>query len=126
MSDNIKLGKYGEERAAVYLDRKGYEILARNYRCRYGEIDIIAMDGDTLCFIEVKTRRNLHCGLPCESVTFRKAQHLKKCAYTYLQRFHGSCEGIRMEIVEVLCGKDGVHIRHLQEGFPQGGVARVR
>ncbi len=121
MSENIRLGRYGEERAAVYLDRKGYRILARNFRCRYGEIDIVAMDGATLCFIEVKTRRNLRMGQPAESVTQRKMMHLKRCSYIYRSRFEGKYENIRLEIVEVLIRNGKSYIRHLRDGRPEGG-----
>ena len=116
MKQMTKLGRAGEERAAVYLDSKGFEILERNFRCRFGEIDIIAMDGDTLCFIEVKTRRNRHFGLPAEAVSGQKMLRIQRCAYTFLQRFRGEYKEIRVDIVEIMLIGNTFYIRHLPGG----------
>ena len=73
MSDGRRrLGAFGERLAAAHLEAKGYRIRARNYRCREGEIDIVAQDGDTLVFVEVRTRRGDALGGPAESVTATK------------------------------------------------------
>lgn len=75
-----RLGKKGEDAACTYLERKGYVICRRNYRCRYGEIDIIAAKGGELSFVEVKTRRNLNFGLPRLAVTYiRQAAENQEC-----------------------------------------------
>jgi putative endonuclease len=79
------LGQLGEELAADHVRRLGYEILERNYRCPYGEMDIIARDGQRLAFIEVRTRRSTALGTPEESVTPRKQVRLAKVARSYLQ-----------------------------------------
>jgi putative endonuclease len=110
----LKLWQIGENRAAEYLDRKGYRILHRNFKCNLGEIDIIAMDGTTLCFIEVKTRTSLKHGLPCEAVTASKLEHIRRCATIYISRYRCECESIRIEIVEVLYSNDKYYVRHLK------------
>ncbi len=82
--DKRVFGQIGENAAADVLRAKGYRILRQNYRCRYGEIDIIAEKYGDMCFVEVKTRQNLHYGRPCEAVTEDKKRHLKKAACCYL------------------------------------------
>ena len=78
------LGKWGEEKAAEYLEKCGYSILARNARTSYGEIDIVASKGSLSVFVEVKTRRNRTFGYPEESVTASKQEHMIHSAQAYL------------------------------------------
>lgn len=73
MADKQALGAYGEKLAAQYLRESGMEIVARNWRCRYGELDLIVQDPQITAFVEVKTRSGLGFGLPAESVTFSKS-----------------------------------------------------
>ena len=82
--DKKVLGKIGENMAAELIRGKGYDILRRNYRCREGEIDIIAERYGEICFVEVKTRQNFHYGRPAESVTREKKQHIRSTARRYL------------------------------------------
>lgn len=85
MSDARKrLGEWGEKVAAIHLEAKGYEIVARNWRCARGEIDIVARAGEVLVFVEVKTRRGREMGTPEEGVTARKASRLLDLARHYL------------------------------------------
>ncbi len=80
-----ELGRKGEEAAVRYLSARGYRILQRNWRCRFGEADIIAQDPDgTVCFIEVKTRRSMDAGLPEEAVTPKKRSRYEKIAMCYI------------------------------------------
>jgi len=79
------LGAFGERVAAAHLEAKGYRIRARNFRCREGEIDIVAEDGDCLVFVEVRTRRGDAFGTPAESVTVAKERRLLTVARAYLQ-----------------------------------------
>ena len=81
----VKLGRRGEELASGYLREAGCGILAANYRCPWGEIDLVAWDGDELAFVEVRTRRTATFGLPQESITRRKADHMVAAAQHYLQ-----------------------------------------
>ncbi len=83
MNHHQRIGKWGEETATQYLIEHGYEILARNARTPYGEIDIIAKQSNTLIFVEVKTRTSNTMGLPEESITPRKRQHMISAAEHY-------------------------------------------
>ena len=83
MKHNQRIGKWGEDVAAEYLTQKGCEIIGRNVRTPYGEIDIIAKQGDTTIFVEVKTRTSNKMGLPEESITPKKQEHMIACAENY-------------------------------------------
>lgn len=83
MKHNQRIGKWGEETAAEYLIQKGYEIVGRNIRTPYGEIDIIAKQNDITIFVEVKTRTSNKMGLPEESITPKKREHMIACAEHY-------------------------------------------
>jgi putative endonuclease len=82
---NLEFGKAAEREAVEFLKTKGYEILKLNYKTRLGEIDIIAKDKDTVCFVEVKARRFLSLGQPSEAVSFKKQGHIAKAAVYYLK-----------------------------------------
>lgn len=112
--DNIELGKDGELKAVDYLDSRGYEILERNYRCNFGEIDIIARKDGIVCFVEVKTRRNLRHGTPAAAVDRRKLGHISRCAIQYMMKSRPQCTGIRMDVIEVLRTGRKFYIRHLK------------
>ena len=99
-------GTWGEALAADYLRQRGYRLAAHSYQCRFGEIDLIAWDGDILCFVEVKTRTNLSCGLPREYVTPQKQQRLRKTAAWYLMVKDLDCPA-RFDVAEVYA--DGPH-----------------
>ena len=102
---NQQLGKIGEDMAAQLLQAKGYEILQRNYRCREGEVDIIAEQSGEICFIEVKTRQNFRYGRPCESVTEQKKRHIRAAAVRYLHelREQGDFPGrIDFQVIEIV------------------------
>lgn len=114
--DRMNLGREGEKRAVQYLKKKGCIILERNFRCRYGEIDIIALDHSTLCFIEVKTRSRIDYGLPCESVDRKKEQHIKRCAYVYIRMHHMQDYDIRIDIIEVLFRNHQYYVRRIKNG----------
>ena len=80
-----ELGKRGEDAAVRYLKLNGYEIIERNWKCRFGEVDIIARDeDDVVCFIEVKTRRSIEAGIPEEAVTPDKQRRYEKIALSYM------------------------------------------
>lgn len=94
------LGRWGEERAAEYLRGRGYRILACNWRCRFGEIDIVAREGKTLCFVEVKLRRGDRYGRAAEQVDRRKRQRLTLAAQAYLEQHPEDCP-MRFDVLEV-------------------------
>lgn len=79
-----EIGKFGEEEATKYLKEKGYKILDRNFSCKRGEIDIIALEKNEIVFIEIKSRENIKYGLPSEAVDRRKLEHIYKTAEYYL------------------------------------------
>ena len=83
MAHNQRIGKWGEDTAAEYLVQRGCEIVERNARTPYGEIDIIARQGEFILFVEVKTRTSNKMGLPEESITARKREHMLNAAQHY-------------------------------------------
>ena len=114
------LGRWGEGVAAEYLRKKRYTIVAANYRCRFGEIDLIAEDGEFLVFVEVKLRASVSHGLPEETVTPRKQEKLRLTAETYLQT-HETNKQPRFDVV-ALYAKDGMEtcplpVRHIKNAF---------
>lgn len=100
-SDRITLGKAGEEYACRELERRGYAILARRFRTRMGELDIVARDGRTLVFIEVKARRSVRFGEPVEAVTWQKQQRLARMAAEYVLQHGIGDAGCRFDVVSV-------------------------
>jgi len=102
--DNIRLGKEGEALAASFLIQHGFRILERNYRCHFGEMDIIAVDGDTLVFIEVKIRQNFIFGLPQEAVTSTKQAKLIKIADCYMKTKPESGLDKRIDVIAIYKG----------------------
>ncbi|MEE9542272.1 MAG: YraN family protein [Thermodesulfobacteriota bacterium] len=97
-----ELGERGEKEAIRALKRDGYRIVERNYRCVYGEIDIIATDAETLAFIEVKTRSNKAFGVPAEAVDKRKQGRIIKSSMQYLSEVWKGSEPLsRFDVVSV-------------------------
>lgn len=107
----ISLGKLGEDLAAKKLVELGYSLIAHNYRCAYGEIDLIARHGDQLVFVEVRTRRGTDFGTPEESITARKQAHLIVAAQNYLQENTVGDVHWRIDVVAVEMTKDGKLLR---------------
>ena len=104
------LGRRGEQLAAEHLRRAGYEILAANWRCPRGEIDLIAREGETLAFVEVRTRRGREYGSPEESITALKRARLIETAQTYVQE--SGWEGDwRIDVVAVELSPAGKLVR---------------
>ena len=85
LNDNLNFGREAEETAARFLKGKGYKILSRNYRTKLGEIDIIAKDKDTLCFVEVKARRTYRFGAPEEAISEHKKRQISKAALIFIK-----------------------------------------
>ncbi len=99
------IGAWGEDQAAEYLIKQGLTILERNYRTREGEVDLIARDGDTLIFVEVKTRTNQEFGYPEEAVTEEKIEHIHNVAEDYLVE-HLEVTDWRIDVIAIQ-GKPG-------------------
>jgi putative endonuclease len=113
---NRVLGDRGERAAARHLRRQGLRVITRNYRTPWGEIDLIARDGDTLVFAEVKTRRR---GQPAEAVTPEKQRRLTLAALQFLRRFGLLEQRARFDVVAVVWPDDGrpPSIEHLTNAF---------
>ena len=114
------VGRFGEDVGAEFLGRAGVLVLQRNWRCREGELDIVARDGDELVFCEVKTRSGAGFGTPAEAVTAAKARRLRVLAARWLAEERGDrveghgCSGIRFDVIGVVRGPDGVTVEHLR------------
>ena len=111
------LGAYGEQHAARFLRRDGYEIWTANYKTYVGEIDIVAMKDDVVCFIEVKTRQEGGMLPPSAAVDVNKQNNIKRCAANYVNRYKIKNE-VRYDIIEVLVdGKVVTNINHIKNAF---------
>jgi len=107
------LGRAGEVKAAEFIKSKGYKILKTNYKTALGEIDIIALDGDVLVFIEVKTRSSDEYGAPSEAVNLKKQEKYYKTATYYLQREKKLNSLCRFDVIEIENGQ----INHILDAF---------
>lgn len=118
MSDAAKeLGRQGEALAAAYLEQCGYVIVARNYRSRQGELDLVAEDGGTIAFVEVKTRRDGAAVGPFEAVTKAKQRQMARVALDYLAR-HGQEERpARFDVVAVTFAGNAPRIELMKNAF---------
>ncbi|MDO9378813.1 MAG: YraN family protein [Nocardioidaceae bacterium] len=101
------VGRYGEKVAVAHLEEAGMRVLARNWRCRHGEVDVVALDGDTLVVCEVKTRRSSGQGSPFEAVTPRKAARLRRLASAWLELHPMLPETVRIDVVGVVVPSRG-------------------
>jgi len=112
------VGAYGERVATRALITAGLLILARNWSCAEGEIDIIALDGDTIVFCEVKTRRGLDYGVPAEAVNPAKVRRLRRLAARWLAE-HPSVRGeVRFDVLSVVVPRrGGPTVEHLRAAF---------
>ncbi len=112
------LGAWGERRAAQHLTDDSFRVVARNWRCPLGEIDIIAWDGETLVFCEVKTRRGLGFGLPAEAVVAAKARRLRRLGARWVSLNNAYPREIRFDVIAVLVRRPGsVEIDHIRGAF---------
>jgi putative endonuclease len=111
------LGRYGEDLAARHLIQCGFIVLARNWRCDQGEVDILARDGDVLVVCEVKTRSSLRHGTPFEAVTQRKLHRLERLGMRFMRETGLRPRAMRVDVVSVLRPASGPsvveHVRGL-------------
>lgn len=113
----VAVGGAGERAAAEFLRDRGYHILERNFRGRGGEVDLIAIDGGVLVFVEVKVRRTLSRGAPIEAVTATKQARVRRAAQEYLT-FSGRVFGrIRFDVISVMKTAKTTDITHLKGAF---------
>ena len=119
MGQNNLSGAWGEAQAAAYLRKKKYSVVAAGFRCRYGEIDIIAKDDECTVFVEVKTRKNNLFGEPSEYVNYHKQQRLVRAANCFIDTVNSS---MRFDVIEVFYQlNNGIpnvtKINHIENAF---------
>ncbi len=115
MAAKDEVGRYGEDVAARTLREAGWEVLARNWRCADGEIDIVAIDGECLVVVEVKTRRTHAYGVPQEAVTPAKLARLRRLAGAWLTGQSERFDGVRIDVMAVTVARAGAaHVEHLR------------
>lgn len=117
----MRLGEIGENLACRELERRGYSVVARRYRRRGGEIDIIALDGATLVFVEVKARDGRGYGMAAEAVTALKRRRLAAVALEYVVRHHRQNCPCRFDVVAIQLTADGPEIELFQNAFALSG-----
>lgn len=115
--ERISLGKRGEDIAVEHLRSKGFHILARNYRRKSGEIDIICKDDDTYVFVEVKTRKDTGFGHPTEAVNSRKQLQICRTALHYLSSNNLLNQSVRFDVIGVIYDQAAPDITHIVGAF---------
>ena len=119
---NKVAGKFGEDCAAKFLEDKGYAIVARNFRIRSAEIDIIAQIDNVIIFVEVKARSSIRHGLPSEAVTLRKRKKIIGAAGVFLQDENFCDCACRFDVVEIFLNGERVEeINHIENAFEVTG-----
>ena len=116
-----QVGNKGESLAEDYIKRKGYNIIQRNYRCRLGEIDIIAKDDDTIVFIEVRTKQNENFGTPQDSVTSTKMSKISKTALSFIHEKNLSGFSYRFDFIAITFSQGKPNIEHIENAFMPNG-----
>lgn len=113
--NNKEVGDLGEGIAVEYIKKKGYILIQRNFRCKQGEVDIIAKDKDEYVFIEVKTRNSKRFGQPAEAVNCLKKKHIYNVTRYFLYKYKIENSSIRFDVVEILLNKDGYKLNHIKQ-----------
>jgi putative endonuclease len=115
MAAKDEVGRYGEDVATRSLAEQGWEVLARNWRCPDGELDILAVDGDALVAVEVKTRRSSRYGSPQEAVTWRKLHRIRRLTAAWLASQDRRFSAVRVDVIAVTVARAGAaSIEHLR------------
>lgn len=110
-------GKKAEMAAKTYLEQRGYRVIACNVSYKIGEIDLIAWDGQVLCFVEVRSKRNSHYGEPKATINLRKQLKIAKVAELYLQHYYPKRPMCRFDVISIIgYGEDQV-IEHIVNAF---------
>jgi putative endonuclease len=120
---DVSLGRRGEDAAAEHLERLGYRILERGRRFRFGELDLVALDGRTLVFVEVKTRSSADYGSPSQAVDARKRRRMTNAALGYLKQHRLLDRPSRFDVVSIVWPPDGTaaRITHHRSAFEAAG-----
>jgi putative endonuclease len=122
MDDRAMLGSLGERQAERFLKRLGYRIVTRNYRCPVGELDIVALDGSVIVFVEVKTRASREHADPEDAVNAGKQQRLIRSATFFLRQTHSVGRACRFDVVAITGSAEaGLEVEHILNAFvPRG------
>lgn len=116
--NNKKIGVEGEKLAVNFLKQNNYDVLNVNYRCRYGEIDIVARQGNILIFVEVKTRSSLKFGMGREAVNYNKQKKIRKAAMSFINEKRIYFSEIRFDVIDILIKKPRFfEITHIKNAF---------
>jgi len=115
--ERLELGKFGEELALRKIKRLGYKKIIRNFRCPLGEMDIIARDGDTLVFMEIKTRKGRSIDYAKEAVNARKKRQISKVALAYMKSRDCSDVRARFDVVAISLGRGKPEIEVIKNAF---------
>ena len=108
------VGRYGEDVAAAFVARAGWTVLDRNWRCAEGELDLVALDGDEVVAVEVKTRRSATYGHPAEAVTPRKLARVRRLTARWLREHDVRARSVRVDVIAVLVQRQGAaQVEHL-------------
>lgn len=118
LTSNIKLGKLGEKLAENYLRDNGYKIIEKNFRSKFGEIDLIVFKDNILSFVEVKTRKSMKYGLPVEAVNYIKQKHIYLTSEYYVLKNNVKNKEITLDVIEVYFNNEKDYkINHLKRAI---------
>ncbi|PZS30862.1 MAG: YraN family protein [Pseudonocardiales bacterium] len=118
MADKDRLGRWGEDLAVAYLEDAGLTVLVRNWRCAHGELDIVATDGPTVVFCEVKTRSGLGFGVPSEALGWDKVRRIRRLAAAWLAEGGRGWPDLRFDVISIVCPRGGEPtVEHLRGAF---------
>lgn len=115
--DRMQTGKQGEDIAVAYLKKEGFAVLERNYRCLFGEVDVVAKEGDTIVFVEVKSRRSERFGDPQMAVGLKKQKKLSRISLKYLEERHLYPCNARFDVVAVRIMPEGDKVELIRNAF---------
>ncbi|MGH7963104.1 MAG: YraN family protein [Candidatus Binatia bacterium] len=111
------LGQQGEREAERFLRTQGYAIVSKNYRCHFGEIDLVALDRQTIVFVEVRTHTGDGLGDPLASVNLRKQRQIAKAALDYLARHRLHDRAARFDVIGIQWQGENARLTHIKEAF---------
>lgn len=119
MYERHETGKIGEDIAVSYLEKKGYKIIERNFECKQGEIDIVAIDKEEIVFIEVKTRASALYGLPKEAINQTKKKHIYFSSEYYVYSHNLVGEPIRIDVIEIYKKQGKFWVNHIKQAITE-------
>lgn len=120
-TDRKGLGDAGEQAAVGFLERSGYRVVARNFRCAYGEVDVVAERDGLLCFVEVRTRSTAAWGDPSHTVSWAKQRKVAKAALHYLfERADAQDRMVRFDVISVVGRGPDASVEHIPDAFDAG------